>query len=505
MIKAPFPYYGGKSRIAEEVWTRFGKVDRYLEPFAGSLAVLLYKDKVDCFEVVCDLNGYIANFWRAVTHDPEQTAQYACYPTIHQDLSARQKHIYKWLQEYKYRLSDDAEFYDCKIAGWWVWGMSSWIGLNYGVPQLTGTKGEKRPAIKEHDGGDGVQAQRKSMPNVSHVKTQYGGKGVAPNQERFYDVRPDVKNRSGIAPNQAKFAEKMPHVNIKNKGQGSGVSAQKDGLRKKSEFSDVVPHLKPNTKGGSRGVAPASKEFSDKRPHMEPQGGGNGVQAQGHSFHEKRPRIFPGTGGGGGVQPSSQEVSGDKRPQINNKDAGRGVSVQKSSFSDGIPQMEAGQGVQSQRKSFDDDENDPITCYMDNVLVWFRALQNRLLRVTVLNRDWKSCITPTVLGNTKHTHAETALFLDPPYLTSGRSNDLYQSDKDGISDDVARECFEWSVANGERYRIAYCSTKGQFDLPDGWTEVLQTYGGIRDEEKRDKVDCIMFSPRCGGERDLFDE
>lgn len=39
-LKAPFPWFGGKSRAAHLVWERFGAVGNYVEPFAGSLAVL---------------------------------------------------------------------------------------------------------------------------------------------------------------------------------------------------------------------------------------------------------------------------------------------------------------------------------------------------------------------------------------------------------------------------------------------------------------------------------
>ena len=40
-LKAPFPYFGGKSLAAGLVWSRLGEVKNYVEPFAGSLAVLL--------------------------------------------------------------------------------------------------------------------------------------------------------------------------------------------------------------------------------------------------------------------------------------------------------------------------------------------------------------------------------------------------------------------------------------------------------------------------------
>lgn len=38
--KAPFPWFGGKSKAAPTVWQLLGDVPHYVEPFAGSLAVL---------------------------------------------------------------------------------------------------------------------------------------------------------------------------------------------------------------------------------------------------------------------------------------------------------------------------------------------------------------------------------------------------------------------------------------------------------------------------------
>ena len=40
-MKAPFPWFGGKSTVSDVVWERFGNVPNYVEPFFGSGAVLL--------------------------------------------------------------------------------------------------------------------------------------------------------------------------------------------------------------------------------------------------------------------------------------------------------------------------------------------------------------------------------------------------------------------------------------------------------------------------------
>ena len=36
-LSAPFPWFGGKRKVAPEVWRRLGDVALYVEPFAGSL------------------------------------------------------------------------------------------------------------------------------------------------------------------------------------------------------------------------------------------------------------------------------------------------------------------------------------------------------------------------------------------------------------------------------------------------------------------------------------
>jgi DNA adenine methylase len=77
-VKAPYPYFGGKSQIAAEVWKRFGRVPNYIEPFFGSGAALLARPlPFDGVETVNDLDGFICNFWRAVQHEPDAVAEQA--------------------------------------------------------------------------------------------------------------------------------------------------------------------------------------------------------------------------------------------------------------------------------------------------------------------------------------------------------------------------------------------------------------------------------------------
>lgn len=132
MLKAPFPWFGGKSRASGLIWDRFGNVPNYVEPFAGSLAVLLARPQVGAIETVNDKDCYLANFWRSIAADPIEVARWASWPVNEADLLAR----HEWLlsrDDFRQRMRVDPDYYDAKIAGWWVWGLCSWIGSGWCV------------------------------------------------------------------------------------------------------------------------------------------------------------------------------------------------------------------------------------------------------------------------------------------------------------------------------------------------------------------------------------
>ena len=129
-LSAPFPWFGGKSRAGTEIWSALGEVTNYVEPFCGSLAALLTAPRIHHTETVNDADGFVANFWRATAMDPEAVAHFADWPVNEADLEAR----HAWLVARSERLRwclQDPEFYDAKMAGWWVWGQCSWIGTGW--------------------------------------------------------------------------------------------------------------------------------------------------------------------------------------------------------------------------------------------------------------------------------------------------------------------------------------------------------------------------------------
>lgn len=80
-LKPPIPYFGGKITLGPELVRLFPDHTHYVEPFAGSLAVLLAKSP-STHETVNDLDRSIVNFWRVLRERPAELAR-VCTLTPH--------------------------------------------------------------------------------------------------------------------------------------------------------------------------------------------------------------------------------------------------------------------------------------------------------------------------------------------------------------------------------------------------------------------------------------
>ena len=175
-LRAPFPWMGGKSRVAHVVWDAFGNVPNYVEPFFGSGAVLLARPHSPGLETVNDEDGFVANFFRAIKKAPSEVAEHADCPVNENDLHARHIWLVNQRQELTRKLEGDPEYYDAKIAGWWVWGLCCWIGGGWcsGKGQWQSINGElvntaaggagiNRKIVHLGDAGRGVNRKRANI------------------------------------------------------------------------------------------------------------------------------------------------------------------------------------------------------------------------------------------------------------------------------------------------------------------------------------------------------
>ena len=211
LLKAPFPWFGGKSKVAKIVWPRFGDTLNYVEPFAGRERPFQQQCQTTRTETVNDADTYLANFWRATQADSDGVAHYADWPVNEADLHAR--HLWLVNQvDFRERMMTEPDFYDVKIAGWWVWGLSAWIGSGWcdvsrkpspRMPMIgtrptsggvhTETVMQQIPALNGSQGvhGQGMTRNGRSRPNLRPQQGTNSISGISAFMQRLQDrLRP---------------------------------------------------------------------------------------------------------------------------------------------------------------------------------------------------------------------------------------------------------------------------------------------------------------------------
>ena len=149
--------------IANTVWECLGQPKHYIEPFFGSGAVLLNRPGFEPgkhIETVNDKDGFISNVWRSLKYSPDETAQWCDWPVNHADLMARKAALIKNEDRLLENLIQDDEWHDPKMAGYWIWAASCWIG-----------SGLTRPGQRPHLGHAGTGVNAGQRPHLGHAGT----------------------------------------------------------------------------------------------------------------------------------------------------------------------------------------------------------------------------------------------------------------------------------------------------------------------------------------------
>jgi hypothetical protein len=170
--KAPFPWFGGKSKAAPLVWDLLGDVEHYVEPFAGSLAVLLNRPHVPnrayYSETVNDMDGLLVNAWRAIQWHPEETAAHASWPMSENDKHARQIALVRWREAGLVdKLAGSPKWCDTEMAGWWLWGVCVQIGAFAAGGSWTADANGMIVKIDRNAEEESVQGVIRGIPSVT--------------------------------------------------------------------------------------------------------------------------------------------------------------------------------------------------------------------------------------------------------------------------------------------------------------------------------------------------
>lgn len=260
--------------MAHVVWDFFGDVPNYVEPFYGSGAVLLGRPHSARCETVNDLDCYVANFWRAVQQAPDEVAHWSDWPVNEADLHSR----HRWLVDqysvgFREAMRSDPRYYDAQLAGWWVWGISQWIGSGWcakpewqgralvgrsargihaaGMKQSRGSKSrmgqwKTRPFLSAPNGngitvvGTGPKAR---LPDLGGNSGAFG-KGVVSSGKvlGLWQKRPSFKRGYGSGVHRMNLLpEKRPILN-----RGAGV--------RRPSLSQQIPNLSGDSGAVGRGV-----------------------------------------------------------------------------------------------------------------------------------------------------------------------------------------------------------------------------------------------------------
>lgn len=175
-LQAPFPYFGGKRRAAQIIWSELGDPGGYVEPFAGSAAVLLARPEFNGrrVETINDTDGWLVNTWRAIQLSPDEVARHCAGPVTEIDYHAR----LAWLQERRGPeliswLEGDPEHCDAKAAGWWLYVAACGIGDPWGQGPWRVIDGHLRDTRTLPHFGDAGQGVCRQLPHLGDA-----GQGV---------------------------------------------------------------------------------------------------------------------------------------------------------------------------------------------------------------------------------------------------------------------------------------------------------------------------------------
>ena len=231
------------------IWRAFGNTPNYVEPFAGSLAVLLARPSTPKVETVNDKDGFISNFWRAVQHAPDEVARWCNWPVNEADLHAR----HRWLVDRSMPLYDqlveNPDYFDPQIAGWWVWGVCTWIGNGWCHKDERVQKQKRRPELNAANGRGVHAATHKTRPDLR-----------SPNGRGIHTVKPKT---SSAGQGVHALSLQIPKIGVP----GNGIHAPTFEIHKKMPQPRKYPPGQTPPTGKKPGTARAKGVHRDGAPY----------------------------------------------------------------------------------------------------------------------------------------------------------------------------------------------------------------------------------------------
>lgn len=214
-LRAPFPYFGGKRRAAPIIWAALGDPGGYVEPFAGSAAVLLGRPTFTGrrVETINDADGWLVNTWRAIRLSPAEVAHHAAGPVTEIDYHAR----LAWLQERRTDglvswLEGDPEAHDAKAAAWWLYVAACGIGDPWGAGPWRVIDGHLRDART----AEPVRLGTRDTPGVNRKLPHLGnaGRSIHRKLPHLGDAGKGINRADNLTRYMTALSQRLAHVRI---------------------------------------------------------------------------------------------------------------------------------------------------------------------------------------------------------------------------------------------------------------------------------------------------
>jgi hypothetical protein len=196
--------------------------------------MLLGRPTTGRLETINDADGFVSNFWRAVSFDAAEVAKHTDWPVNETDLFARHSWLVRHADGLLERLCANPEYYDARVAGWWCWGSCNWIGSGWcsgkGPWVYDGEKMINRKLPHLGDKGKGVKRQ---LPHLGDK-----GKGVNRKLPHLGDKGKGVNRQLPHLGDKGQGVNRqLPHLG--NKGQGRSAFIQTWFLALQERMRDV--------------------------------------------------------------------------------------------------------------------------------------------------------------------------------------------------------------------------------------------------------------------------
>ena len=147
----------------------------------------------------------------ALKYKPAETAEYCDYPVNHADLMARRKVLLANEPRLLENLVNDDVWCDPKIAGYWIWAASCWIGAGLTCPNAI-------PRLSDKGGGVHKSSVVGQRPHLSD-------KGMGVHKSSVVGQIPHLGSK-GMGVHKSSVVGKRPHLS--NKGVGVHKSSVTD-------------------------------------------------------------------------------------------------------------------------------------------------------------------------------------------------------------------------------------------------------------------------------------